>query len=179
MSEKILKDSPEVFMYQEPIGKRTYLAVLVGALALLVSGIYLIVNLAAGTTGLHTEIAFGVVLVSLACIFILPVMGAKRMMEIKSEFSQWAVVNYGLTPLEFMTVNIADAKSDPTRFEKETRVSVQKFLNSDSETVTATVTEDRSSEDIVHGEYAKVTITNIQLHPAAESDVAVSDEISQ
>lgn len=162
MSEKILKDDPEVFMYMEPIGKRTYISVLAGLLVAVIASVYLLTNWLNGVKGIQMEIAFIVLLLSIAFIFILPAVGAKRMMNVKAAFSGWAVINYGLTPLEFLNVNLADARTDPTQFQKTSRISEQKFLNSDAETVLATVTEDRSKEDVIHGEYARVTISNIR-----------------
>lgn len=176
MSEKIIKDNPDVFMYMEPIGKRTYLSVLAGLLVAVIASVYLLTNWINGGAGLLMEITFIVLLLSIAFIFTLPAVGAKRMMNVKAAFSAWAVINYGLTPLEFLNVNLADARTDPTQFQKTSRVSEQKFLNSDAETVLATVTEDRSTEDIVHGEYARVTISNIR--PLDDTGTSAGDTAS-
>lgn len=160
MSERIVSTDPEVFSYHEPVGKWTSLLTLIAFLAAVASGIAIIVNLINKGDSMSTAVfAF---IISTVAIFAVPGVAAKRTMDVRSAFSAWAVTNHGLTPLEFLNPKFSSYRADTGLMQEKTRTTEQKFMNSDAETVLATVYEDHTENEGGHHGYVHVTIKDVR-----------------
>jgi hypothetical protein len=160
MNERIVSDDPKVFSYLEPVGKMTSLLTLIAFLFAVGAGIGIIVNLV--TQGSTMSFAIIIFILSVVAIFAVPGVAAKRTMDVRSEFSAWSVTNYGLTPLEFLNPKFSSYKADTGLMKEKSRITDQKFLNSDTETVIATVNEDHSETENEGTGYVRITISNIR-----------------
>lgn len=160
MSERIVSDDPEVFSYHEPVGKLTSLLTLIAFLVSVGAGIGIIINLVNKGTSMNTAII--IFIISVIAIFAIPGVAAKRTMDVRAAFSAWAVTNHGLTPLEFLNPKFSSYRADTGLMQEKTRTTEQKFMNSDAETVLATVHEDHSETEKDSSGYVRVRVSNIR-----------------
>jgi len=160
MNERIAPDDPEVFSYKEPVGKSTSALTLLAFLASVGAGIGIIVNLINHGSSLNAAIT--IFIISVIAIFAVPAVAAKRTMDVRSAFSAWAVTNHGLTPLEFLNPKFSSYRADTGLIQEKTRTTDQKFMDSEAETVIATVHEDHSETEKDGSGYVRVKVSNVR-----------------
>lgn len=117
-----IADKNDEFVYFKNRGS-VIARVLLVVLAVMCTYFIFVHGLPSQAMSLEVEVAIGVFILSVVAFCYLGYKDDKHALEVKAGFSQWAVMNHGLTPLEFMDTN------------KQT----QKFLDSDANEVTRTL----------------------------------------